>query len=223
MSSPRIGEEFERAISGEDNRKTEGFERRLDILSHLSRNPCCTSSEIAKLMNISDRGVLWHLRAMERLEFVGEAEIGAKKRFFIRMHVREGDCEVLSLVKESRVRKIFLTVLESPGIKQKELSESLLLSRQSMGKILKKLMASGILAETRDGRNMRYYPTKKLSELQKLYEERRSNASDRIKEIVRAMGMEYEITMDRDGLLYMKIGNKDVRFGTDPMKSILEE
>lgn len=223
MSSPRIGEEFEKAISGKKDRKTEGFERPPDILSFLSRNPCSTSTAIARALGISERGVMWHLRAMKRLEFVAEMDINSKKRFFIKMHVREEDCEVLSLIKQPTVRKIFMDVLENPGIRQKALSKNVKISRQSMSKILKKLMEKGILTGTRDGRNMRYYPTKKLQELQRIYEERRESVSRRIREIVRAMGMEYEITMDRDGLLYMKIGNRELRFGTDPIRSIMEE
>ncbi len=223
MSSPKIGEEFERAIYGKKEEETEGLERRLGILSYLSRKPCSTSSEIAKFMKISDRGVLWHLRAMEKAGTIGEVVIDKKTRFFIRGCVREGDCGVFSLIKDRKTRKAVATIFENPGITQKRLSENLQLSRQSTGRILRRLEKAGVITSIRDGKNMRYYPTRKLTELRRIYEERTENASKRIKGLVKDLGMDFDITLDREGLLYMKIAGRDVRFSTDPLRSALED
>jgi len=220
MSAPNIGEEFEKAVSGRDDERVEGLEKKIALLSHLSRNPCSTSSEIANALGISERGVLWHLKAMERSDFVGELA-GSRRRFFIKMHVREGDCELISLLKERKVRDLIRDLLENPGTCQKSIAESLNISRQSAGKLLKRMVHTGILAETRDGRRTRYYMTKRLSEMRKFYEERRESASERIRNIVGKLGIGYEINLERDGMLYLKIRDNLVRFGTDPVISVL--
>ncbi|GEM_PF-3387685 len=217
-----IGEDLNELIHGKKILELSGLEKRVVIISYLSERPCSTSYMIATNLSISERGVLWHLRSMEKKDIIGEKELEGKNRFFIMDHIRGEDCHVFSILSEKKIGKIFSTAYERPGITKTELAEIFEVSRQRMWKLTKRLIESGLLKEVKDGRYNRYYLSKKSEELAMVYAERTNSTSSIIEHAIKKIGLNYEIIAHRNGILHLKIGDKEMTFSTDPFRSALE-
>ena len=222
MKRSGIGEDLEAIIKGNRMREASGMERKLIILSYLSERPCSTSYAIAKSLSISERGALWHLRSMEKREILGSVEAEGKKRFFIRHQIKNEHCSIFSTLSEKRLRNVLLMVIERPGISESEICERLRVSRQTSWRIAKKLLQSGLIKEMKDGRYTRYHPSEFLKELESVYAERRDSVASIIEADIRKIGFSPVIIAHRNGILHLKLEDREMAFSTDPFRSALE-
>jgi predicted transcriptional regulator len=222
MKRSGIGEDLEAVIRGERMMEASGMERKAIILSYLSERPCSTSYAIANALNISERGALWHFRSMEKREIIGETELDGKRRFFITDHIKNEHCRIFSILSEKRLRGILIMVVESPGISSSEISDKLDVTRQASWKLVKKLLKSGLIKEVKDGRKTRYYPSETLREMESIYAERRESTAYLIEMDIKKIGFAPAVITHRNGMLHLKVGEKEMAFSTDPFRSALE-
>lgn len=222
MKRSGIGEDMKISISRKRFMEATGVERKLMILSYLSERPCSTSYAVSTSLEISERGALWHLRSMVKKEILDEIEIEGKHRFFIQGQIKKEDCRIFSILSEKRYREVFVFLLGKSGATHSELSDTFGASRQSMWKIVKKLMSVGLVKEIREGRHIRYFPSKKVGDMASVYSERTEAVATIIESSIKKTGLEYMVIVHRNGILHLRIGEKEVSFSTDPFRSILE-
>lgn len=223
MGHSRIGEDLEARISGKKHTDTASLEKKVIILSYISRKPCCTSYIISKELHLSERGVLWHLRTMEKIGVTEEVDIDGKKRFLISDQIKKEHCRIFSALLNKKIKDSLISIVESPGITGNELEDVLGMSRQNLWKTLKKLNELSLIKRIKDGRYVRYHPSEFLSSIASMYEERRNFLASKIENAMKSMGLNYITLEHRNGILYVRMGENDITFSTDPLKSSLEE
>jgi len=216
---PKIGEELQKAISGKEIRPDAEVSRKILILSFLSMHPCSTSTAIARFLDTSERGVMWHTDSLVRKEIIGRRD-GKKTRFFIRNHIRDGDCPVFSILGDERAKKILLLLEESAGMSNTEILEETGMARQSARNLLGALEGAQIVRSLKEGRNRRYYLTEKLAEMREDYASRREMAGNTMKEILNELAGSYEVLSERDGMLMISMGDRDLKMATDPFTGV---
>ncbi len=221
MAPAGMGEELEKAMSGQETATETGTSRKILILSFLSERPCSTAGQISRNFKISTRGVLWHIRGMKKEQMISEID-DTKTRYFITGSIKSSDCGIFTLLSDERARMILHTVAREPGLTQKDIAANIGISRELVGKIVNMIIKNGLISGIRDGKNRRYFITEKIEHMQNEYSERRKAVKEIIEGVMKELGAEFKPDVERDGVLYLKIGNKELKFSTDPFKSCLE-
>ena len=219
MRHGNIGEELEKALSGAESPPEAGISRKISILSFLSRHPCSTSTKVARFMNTSERGVMWHIDGLVRQGILGK--YGDKKaRFFVKEQVLEGDCSVFAVLSDERAVRVLTLLEEGPGLSQSDLMEESGIGRNSLRRLLESLEISGLVAVVREGRSRRYYLTERLAQMRDTYRQRRDSTAESIKEVLNGLAGKFNVSGGLDGFVYIDMGNEELAFGTDPFVSI---
>ncbi len=221
MAPAGMGEELEKAMSGQERAGEPGVSKKILILSFLSQRPCSTVGQISRNFKISARGVLWHIGGMKKEQIISEIN-DIKIRYFISGSIRASDCGIFTILSDDRARAILHAIAREPGVTQKEIAVNLGISRELTGKIIKKLIKNNLVGSIRDGKNRRYFITKRIGEMEKEYSERRKAVKDVLEGIMKELGVEFSPDVERDGALYLRIGDEELKFSTDPLKSSLE-
>ena len=219
MKHGNIGEELEKALSGGGAPPEAEISRKIVILSFLSMHPCSTSTGVAKFMNTSERGVMWHIDGLVKENILGRYD-EKKARFFVRGQVLEGDCPVFAVLSDKRSINVLNLLEESPALSQSEMMEEIDITRNTLRRILESLEKVGLLAVVKEGRNRRYYLTDRLSRMREQYEERRGSSAEGIKEMLGKLAGNFDISSERGGLLHVSLGTEDMVFSADPFMSI---
>ncbi len=218
MERGNIGEAFEKALSGSDKFSEADISKKIIIVSFLSMHPCSTSTAIARFLNTSERGVMWHLDGLMKKGIAGKYE-RKKARFFIKGHVKEGDCPIFSLLYDDKVRDIILILGESPGMSQSEILTETTLSRPVLKRLLRSLEEEGLIKAVKEGRNRRYYLTEKLGSIREEYARRKESTAILLKDMLSQLTGRFEIILERGALLHISLGKEEILLSTDPFES----
>jgi predicted transcriptional regulator len=134
---------------------------------------------------------------------------------------------IFSLLAKPKIHDIYQKIREWPGISQKELSEELGMSHQSIYTFTKKLEKVDLISLLKDGKFTRYFPTKRINELEK---EQRKNLKEFRKWIIKVLkydGVNPKLlkVTDQELLLQIQVGTKllTLKLSVNPFKSIMED
>lgn len=139
---------------------------RQKIYRYLCEYPCSTLSDIAHDIELSAPSTTWHLKLLVERRLISRGEVGKQQVFYPEEMIDSNVIPLLTLLANSKIKNIFNEIFESPGIKQKEITESLGMSHQSVNTFTTRLEKEGLITSIRDGKFIRYYPTKKLGQLE---------------------------------------------------------
>ena len=135
------------------------------IFKYLCEYPCASLSTIARDIQLSPPSTSWHLKLLSERKLVSEKKLGGTKIFYPNKMLDKIGISVLSLLANQKMQDIFLQINNSPGISQKELTERLGLSHQSINAFTNRLRNEDLITIVRDGKFTRYYPTTKLDKV----------------------------------------------------------
>lgn len=136
------------------------------IFRYLCEFPCSSLSTIARDIQLSVPSTSWHLKLMEERRLIYRETIGNQIVFFPGEMIEGSLIPILSLLTNLKTNEIFIEILRSPGIKQNELTERLGVSHQSINTFTNRMENVGLISIVKDGKFTRYYPTKKINQLE---------------------------------------------------------
>lgn len=129
--------------------------RRADIMRFLRSNPGACISQLCKEVNLSWGSAQHHLFMLERAGLVASQEAGRNHAFFTK-ETGDGLLVPLALLRNRRALELSQAILESPGVRQKELCRKLEMTRKVLRHHIGLLTAAGLVVE-RWGPRLRFY------------------------------------------------------------------
>ncbi len=198
---------------------------RREIFRYLCEFPCNHLSGISRDLGISPPTTSWHLKKMMTRDLIATKKINGKSIFFPTNMIDEEDIEILSLINDVKVKHIFLTILNGPGLSQKEISDELKVQHQTVIWFTNKLENTGLISTLEDGKYKRYYPTGKLSELSDLHISRMKAFREWVIKAFKYDGIDPEVIRSTDKFILFKVSiGKDkttLELPTNPFLTVL--
>lgn len=133
-------------------------ERRARILQAVQANPGIHFGELRRLFELGNGTLAHHLRMLSRNGLVRTRHDG----FRLRHYPAGGPIDAAGWLSEAQ-RRITLAVEARPGLRMRDLSASLSLSRQVVNYHVQRLVRAGHLRAERDGLRPRFFPAKAAS------------------------------------------------------------
>jgi predicted GH43/DUF377 family glycosyl hydrolase/DNA-binding MarR family transcriptional regulator len=127
---------------------------RVKIYEHITNNPGDHFNSIKNKLNLNNGVLTYHLKTMERENFIKSMRDGMYKRFY---PVDQKVARVNGFGTESIQGKIVMHVMGNPGLTQREISKALSVSQQVVSYHLKIMQETGHVRVRRDGRTNRYF------------------------------------------------------------------
>ena len=225
-----IGRAMERAIA----RKEEAAPRaaRESLLMHPQRRelfrllclrPCATAGELARQARLSPNAVRWHLARLTAADFVVR-DAGAA--YHPRDLIESSDGPLFRVLAEGAARDVFRQILEAPGSTQREIAESLGVSRQSVFKSAALLEVHDLARSIEDGRFRRYYPTELLSKLRESHRPRAKAFADGFVKQLAAGGLTPVVLRRTERRILLRIARgkaaETFELSLDPYATVLQ-
>jgi DNA-binding transcriptional ArsR family regulator len=200
---------------------------RQKILKYLCEYPCTSLSIIAHDLNLAPSTISWHLNKLLEHKILSEVKDRGKRLFYPPNMINGEMVPVFSLLAKPKIHDIFIKIREWPGISQKELSEELGMSHQSIYTFTNKLEKTELISILRDGKFTRYYPTKRITDLEF---DQRKNLKEFRKWIIKVLKFDgvnpklIKVT-DQELNLQIQVGThiESLKLSVNPFKSILED
>jgi predicted transcriptional regulator len=139
---------------------------RQNIFRYLCEFPCSTLSNIAHDISVSPPVTLWHLKLLVERNLISEKRLGRQKVYLPKGLVEQKTITVLALLANPKVQNIFRTIFKTPGATQKDIAGILKISHQSINTFTNRLKNEKLITVVKDGKFTRYYPTKRIDELE---------------------------------------------------------
>jgi DNA-binding MarR family transcriptional regulator len=200
---------------------------RQKILKYLCKYPCTSLSVLSSDLNLAPATISWHLNQLIERKILSEVKNRGKRLFYPPNMINDEMVTVFSLLAKPKIHDIFMKIRESPGISQKELSDELGMGHQSVYTFTNKLENGEIISKLIDGKFTRYYPTKRINELEN---DQRKNLKEFRKWIIKVLkfdGVNPKLIKVTEQELYLQIqvgtGIVSLKLSVNPFKSILED
>jgi DNA-binding MarR family transcriptional regulator len=124
------------------------------IFEHIIKNPGDHYNSIKQELGLNNGSLAYHLRTLEKEEFIKSRRDGIYKRFYpTGMAIPEKPKMQPSPMEE----EIIEMVEKNPGIIQKEIAKALKLSQQLVSYHVNLMIDSGLLSAERHGKTFRYF------------------------------------------------------------------
>jgi DNA-binding MarR family transcriptional regulator len=160
-----VGKALERVLLGEEE---EGRASRTSplmspvrqkLFSFLCKHPGSSVKAIASGNDISQSTAAWHLRQLMEAGYVSQNRFRRRVTYYPTGLVDPSESELLVLLNNDTAKDLFLTILHSPGLTQRELAKAIGISDQSVQRLVRRMESHDIISRTTDGRYVRYFPS----------------------------------------------------------------
>ncbi len=133
---------------------------RAAVYDHVKTNPGTSLSDVHAATGFGWGTTVYHLQRLRGARLVTTAREGPTRRFWVvGATPRRGDDEPAALGHDT-ARAVHAHVVESPGVRQKDLCDALAMTASSASKNLKKLALAGLVTAVKEGREVRYYASR---------------------------------------------------------------
>lgn len=199
---------------------------RQKIFKYLCEYPCSSLSTIANDFKISPASMSWHLNLLLERKIITKMKAGGQRIFYPTNIIDKSTIPVLILLANPKIHDLFIKIKATPGIKQKELSEELGLSHQSINTFSSRLKYKDLIEIVRDGKFTRYYPTKKLDELEISQRKNLKEFRKWVIKIFKYDGVNPKLIKVSDRLLYLQITSgttiESISLSVNPFYSVVQ-
>ena len=138
------------------------LDARRELFELISNYPGLHFREILRRVNMSSSNVSYHLQYLLKRDIVVEVADGKLKRYYIKGKIDHAEKVVLSILRSEIPRGIVLFLLLNPDMLYHDILDNFDLEPSRLSYYLKKLVDSGIVTQTKEGRSHRYtVPTQK--------------------------------------------------------------
>lgn len=134
---------------------------RFALLEAVKQRPGILLSDLRKLLGCSAGTIQHHLMLMERHGLVASERDGKRRRIYLGS-IPAADRRKFTAVQSGRTEQLVRTILERPGIVQRELTEGLVISRKVLRGYMDRLTDLGLVDEVSTGRSRTYFPAEHL-------------------------------------------------------------
>jgi DNA-binding transcriptional ArsR family regulator len=198
---------------------------RREIFRYLCEFPCNHLSGISRDLGITPPSTSWHLKKMIERNLITSRKKHGKSIFYPTNMIDEDDIEILALINDEKVKHIFLTIINNPGLTQKEVGDQLRIQHQTVIWFTQKLENVGLISTLEDGKFKRYYPTSKLSELSDLHISKMKAFREWVIKTLKYDGIDPEVIRVTDKFILLRISiGKDktsLELPTNPFLTVL--
>lgn len=195
-----------------------------EVLSFISHRPCSIMSHIAEGVALSQTAVKWHARKLVKVELLACRDFRGRAAFCPVGMLTDAEAEIFSLLAFPEKRAALRNVIEAPGSSQDALAGKLGVTRQSISRTMREMSGLGLVAPTRDGRAVRYYPTELLAESGDAYSERRKALLDGTLARLSGLGLKPKVIKSEPAEVHILIGAKgmqaNLRLGLNPYQTV---
>jgi predicted transcriptional regulator len=133
-------------------------QNRQNIFKYIIDNPGTTKAEISKNLMINRGTVKYHVRKLESDNNIASMKAGKFTRLFKNSSALKIDDKIIaSHIRGETSRILLWTILESPGITNQELAETLRLDKSTVHWHAHKFLAGDIIRFEKEGRYLKYY------------------------------------------------------------------
>ncbi len=201
-------------------------QKRQKILQFIFKFPCKHLHGIARNFGYSINTTRWHIRKLKQFGYIDEYKSRNRKIYFPSNCLREIDIRILGLLNDNKIEPLFIEIIHSPGITQKELCKSLKQKQTTIFDRLSLLENNELIYSQKDGLYSRYYPTSMINSREKNIRKALKKYRRFLIQLLERDGVEPEIlrTTDRNFHLRIKSGKgwSDLIFNFNPYERFLD-
>ncbi len=132
---------------------------RASIFEAIRDDPGLCASEVSERVDAAWGTTVYHLQVLEDHHLITSMKHGRHRRFFENGGTHTGRKDLLATLQNDTTSRVLDTVLEEPGLAQKEIAERVDLTPQALAWHMKRLLNVGMVEKERDGRVVRHFPT----------------------------------------------------------------
>ena len=177
------------------------------ILQYLSKYPCNHMNGIVRDLGLSYPTVKWHIDLLVKQDFLSYKKVGNKNVYFPCNMIAEKDIELFTFLNKDKARILYITLMNRPGLTQKEICTVSNMSNRTVISYLNDLEKYGFIKVRKDGIFRKYYPTNLINELMDSYRDRLNNFRKDIKRKLIKDGLNPVIIRAQDSQLQIQIGD----------------
>lgn len=137
------------------------FPMRAAVLEAVGGNPGITFSVLRERLHCAPGTLQHHVNLLEKERFLVSVQAGRRRRLFLAGTPTQPHTQ-MELLRSSRAWQLVRSVLERPGIVQKDIASGMDISRKVLRAYLDRLAEQGLVREVPAGRFRSYYPSEGL-------------------------------------------------------------
>lgn len=177
-----FGKILKKAMSPEEDSKKMPRLRKISLFAHPTRQkifcylcekPCSHLRQIARDLGIAAPTAEWHLRKFVEKGVLKVKVMENKHVFYPSNMIDANDINIIWNLNNERARMIYETIMDSPGITQIKICETLNLYQQIVACSTMQLEEVGLIRSQREGRSKRYFIAKHPKEMLRSSQQRR--------------------------------------------------
>ena len=198
---------------------------RQKILQYIFKYPCTHLHGIARNCGFSINATRWHLQKLISVGYISNFMLGNRKVFFLNNSLQELDIRLLGLLNNKKMEPLFMKILRTPGIIQKELCDGLNRKQSTIVDSLVILEQQELIYSQKDGSYRRYYPTEIIKTREKFNRKPLKEYRRFLLQILEQDGVEPEILRTTDKKIHIRIksgrGKSDLIFYFNPYERFI--
>ncbi|WP_406655802.1 winged helix-turn-helix transcriptional regulator [Methanolobus sp. ZRKC2] len=133
------------------------LDTRKRIFEAIRASPGIHLRELERCLSMAVGSLQYHLHYLEKRNLILQIKDEQFVRYFIKdKELDANDRKVLSFLRKKACRHILMSLIEEPGMNNKDLSSAISLSPSTVSWHLNKLVASGIVQKTVNGRESNF-------------------------------------------------------------------
>jgi predicted transcriptional regulator len=133
------------------------LDTRKRIFETIRSSPGIHLRELERSLGIAVGSLQYHLHYMQKKNLISSQKDEQFIRYFVKdKELNENGRRVISFLRKKACRHILITLMEYPGLNNKDISSSIGLSPSTVSWHLNKLVASGLINKTINGRESNF-------------------------------------------------------------------
>lgn len=134
------------------------------MIRFVETHPGAQLTDICEDLEINRGTATHHMRLLEDSGIV-EGLVGANRHHFFPPGMADETKRRMALLRAGRVLEVATTIIDKPGIIQKDINDVVPLSPTTLRAYLAELEAEGLITVNQQWRSHHYFPTEQLEEL----------------------------------------------------------
>jgi len=141
---------------------------RKKIMDYISEHPGAHLREIGRNLNMAMGDVQYQLNVLEKAGHIVSKRMGIYKRFYPSKMFDEMQENIVGILSQETPRKILFFLLQKPGASHGEIAKFAKVSAPTVTWHMKRLIDKGLVEARREGRDVKYYITGFVSDIEKV-------------------------------------------------------
>lgn len=133
------------------------IDTRKRIFETIRRSPGIHMRELERHLGLGLGNLQYHLHYLEKRDLIIQMKDEQFVRYFVKnKEMDDDDRKVMSFLRKGACRHILMCLMEEPGMNNKDISSTVVLSPSTVSWHLNKLVATGIVKKTVNGRESNF-------------------------------------------------------------------